>query len=428
MSSFKSISGTFDILPEGHTTGGDSIAPSRVWQHVEATIRKVMEAYGAEEIRTPILEPTELIARGIGQLTDIVSKEMFAFERGDTNYVLRPEVTAPVMRAYQQHHLDQKGGVQRLYYIGPCFRAERPQKGRYRQFHQFGLEIIGATDARADADTIACAVDVYRALGLTDFTIRLNSLGDSQSRPRYKEALIAYITPFADQLSEISRNRLQSNPMRILDTKIEKERELLKNAPLLSDFIDEESRQHHEEVKGYLTSIGLKYVDDPFLVRGLDYYSRTAFEIESDSLGAQGSLAGGGRYDLLSLELGAKQAIPAVGFAAGIERLIMALDAANLMDIPAPRLDAFIVALGDAALTWTFPVAQSLRAKGFKVGYDLKGRSLKAQMREASRQNSRYVIIVGDDELASGVAEVKDMDQSSQTSVPFAQLAPNLTK
>ncbi|MDA1028207.1 MAG: histidine--tRNA ligase [Bacteroidetes bacterium] len=428
MSSFKSISGTFDILPEGHTTGGDSIAPSRVWQYVEATIRKVMEAYGAEEIRTPILEPTELIARGIGQLTDIVSKEMFAFERGDTNYVLRPEVTAPVMRAYQQHHLDQKGGVQRLYYIGPCFRAERPQKGRYRQFHQFGLEIIGATDARADADTIACAVDVYRALGLTDFTIRLNSLGDSESRPRYKDALIAYITPFADQLSEISRNRLQTNPMRILDTKIEKERELLKNAPLLSDFIDEESRQHHEEVKGYLTSIGLKYVDDPFLVRGLDYYSRTAFEIESDSLGAQGSLAGGGRYDLLSLELGAKQVIPAVGFAAGMERLIMALDAANLADIPAPRLDAFIVALGDAALTWTFPVAQSLRAKGFKVGYDLKGRSLKAQMREASRQNSRYVIIVGDDELASGVAEVKDMDQSSQTSVPFAQLASHLTK
>ena len=179
MSSFKSIPGTFDILPDGQTSGGDSIAPSRVWQHVETVIRQVMALYGAEEIRTPILEPTELISRGIGQLTDIVSKEMFAFERGGTNYVLRPEVTAPVMRAYQQHHLDQRGGVQRLFYIGPCFRAERPQKGRYRQFHQFGLEIIGATDARADAETIACAVDVYRALGLNDFKIRLNSLGDA---------------------------------------------------------------------------------------------------------------------------------------------------------------------------------------------------------------------------------------------------------
>ncbi len=427
MSSFKSISGTFDILPEGHTSGGDSIAPSRIWQHAEAAIRKVMGMYGAEEIRTPILEPTELISRGIGQLTDIVSKEMFAFERGDTHYVLRPEVTAPVMRAYQQHHLDQKGGVQRLFYIGPCFRAERPQKGRYRQFHQFGLEIIGATDARADAETIACAVDVYRELGLNDFTIRLNSLGDSESRPRYKEALIAYITPFADQLSEVSRNRLETNPMRILDTKIEKEREMLRGAPILADFLDDESRQHHEEVKAHLTSIGLTFQDDPFLVRGLDYYSRTAFEIESDSLGAQGSLAGGGRYDLLSLELGAKQIIPAVGFAAGMERLIMALDAANLIDIPSPRLDAFIVALGDAALSWTFPMAHSLRENGIKVGYDLKGRSMKAQMREASRQNAKFVIIVGEDELVAGAAQVKDMDQSSQRSVPFDQLASQLT-
>ena len=426
MSSFKSISGTFDILPEGHTSGGDSIAPSRAWQYVESTIRSVMALYGAEEIRTPILEPTELIARGIGQLTDIVSKEMFAFERGSTNYVLRPEVTAPVMRAYQQHHLSQKGGVQRLFYIGPCFRAERPQKGRYRQFHQFGLELIGSTDARADAETIACAVDVYKALGLTDFKVRINSVGDASSRPRYKEALIAFITPFADQFSEVSRQRLESNPMRILDTKIEKEKELLKGAPLLRDFLDEASRTHFDQVKAHLNAVGIPFEEDPFLVRGLDYYSQTAFEIESDDLGSQGSLAGGGRYDLLSTELGAKQVIPAVGFAAGMERLLMALDAAGKLNVEAARPEVFLVALGDAALNWAFHTARTLRSAGISAGYDLNGRSMKAQMREANRQNARYVVIVGDDELAAGAAQVKDMDQSSQRTVDFDQLAIQL--
>lgn len=415
-------------MPDGDTSGSDSIAPIRDWQRVERVIREVMAAYGAEEIRTPILEPTELISRGVGQLTDIVSKEMFAFERGNTNYVLRPEMTAPVMRAYQQHHLDQKGGVQRLFYIGPCFRAERPQKGRYRQFHQFGLEVIGTADARADAETIVCAVDIYRALGLDHFTIRLNSLGDAESRPRYKQALIEFMTPFADQLSEVSRNRLDTNPMRILDTKSEKEQALLVGAPQLVDYIDEESKAHHAAVKGYLDSVGIKYVDDPFLVRGLDYYSRTAFEIESDTLGSQGSLAGGGRYDLLSTELGAKQVIPAVGFAAGMERLLMALEAARLTSDEKPRLDAFLVAMGDAALDWTFPTARSLRDSGLHVAYDLKGRSMKAQLREANRQNARYMVIVGDEELANGTAQVKNMDQSSQKAVSFDQLALELKR
>lgn len=426
MNQFKSIPGTFDILPEGYTSGGDAIAPVRVWQHVESVVREVMSAYGAREIRTPILEPTELIARGVGQLTDIVAKEMFAFQRGKTNYVLRPEVTAPVMRAYLQHHLEQVSAVQKLFYIGPCFRAERPQKGRYRQFHQFGFEIIGTSDSRSDAETIASAVDIYRKLGITDITLKLNSLGDEKSRPRYKEALVSYLTPLADQLSEVSKNRLVSNPMRILDTKNESEQELLKNAPILLDFIDEESLANFEEVKSHLDSIGITYVVDPFLVRGLDYYSRTSFEIESDALGAQAALAGGGRYDLLSTELGAKRVVPAVGFAAGMERLLMALEVADKQNISALRPDAFLVALGDEALDWVFKTAYELRASGLNIDYDLKGRSMKAQMREANRRGARFVVIVGGDELASGQAQVKDMDQSEQKVVPFANLAREL--
>lgn len=417
MNTFKSISGTFDILPDGYSSGGDTIAPSRMWRYLESVVHSVMTGYGAEEIRTPILEPTELIARGIGALTDIVTKEMFAFERGSTNYVMRPEVTAPVMRAYLQHNLAQRGGTQRLYYIGPCFRAERPQKGRYRQFHQFGLEVIGSEDARADAETIASLRDVLKALGLKQYTLRINSLGDEDSRPAYKQALVDFLSPQVDQLSEISRTRLETNPLRILDTKNEKERELLKSAPLLSDFIDQASRDHHQMVKDLLTDVGIDFVEDPFLVRGLDYYSRTAFEFESPLLGAQSSLAGGGRYDLLSKEVGSKNIVPAVGFAAGIERILLACAAEEVAE-PAPsNVDVFIVALGEAAMKWAFSGASRLREANLDVSFDLKGRSMKAQMREANRQQARFVAIVGDDELASGEVQLKDMDTGEQTAV-----------
>jgi len=417
MNTFKSISGTFDILPDGYSSGGDSIAPSRMWRYLESVVHSVMTGYGAEEIRTPILEPTELIARGIGALTDIVTKEMFAFERGSTNYVMRPEVTAPVMRAYLQHNLAQRGGTQRLYYIGPCFRAERPQKGRYRQFHQFGLEVIGSEDARADAETIASLRDVLQALGLKQYTLRINSLGDEESRPAYKQALVDFLSPQEDQLSEISRKRLETNPLRILDTKNEKERELLKSAPLLSDFIDEASRDHHEMVKELLSDVGIDFVEDPFLVRGLDYYSRTAFEFESPLLGAQSSLAGGGRYDLLSKEVGSKHVVPAVGFAAGMERILLACAAEEVAE-PAPAsVDVFIVALGEAAMKWAFSGAAHLRESNLDVSFDLKGRSMKAQMREANRQQARFVAIVGDDELSSGEVQLKDMDTGEQQSV-----------
>lgn len=420
---FQNIKGTFDILPDSSSSDGATIAGSAAWQHVEGSIREVMARFNVEEIRTPIFEETELIARGVGQLTDIVSKEMFAFERGDTHYVLRPEITAPVMRAYLQHHLDQRGGVQKLYYIGPCFRAERPQKGRYRQFHQFGCEVIGADDARADAEVISMMMAVYEALGLSGMELRINTLGDAESRPRYKEALKAYLEPHRADLSDTSRKRLDTNPLRILDTKDEKERALLTDAPRLIDFIDAESRRHYDEVKSLLDDIGVAYDEDHFLVRGLDYYTRTAFELESRDLGAQSALAGGGRYDLLSQEIGSKHPIPAVGFAAGMERLFLALDAQDVKLPGVPQPDLFLVALGDEAAGWAFRRAQELRREGLHVGLDLKGRSMKAQMREANRQNAPFALIIGKDELDSGVVQMKEMATGEQTEIPFDDIA-----
>ena len=417
---FRTVKGTFDILPEPSTSDGVTIAGSAGWQFVEATIRDVMARFNFQEIRTPVLEELDLIARGIGEQTDIVTKEMFAFERGDARYVLRPEITAPVMRSYLQHRLDQRGGVQKLFYIGPCFRAERPQKGRYRQFHQFGCEVIGAEDARADVEAIVLMMAIYDTLGVRRTELRVNTLGDAESRPKYREALRGYLEPYRERLSETSRKRLETNPLRILDTKDERERELLQAAPLLTDYVDAESREHYEHVKGLLRDLGIAFREDPFLVRGLDYYTRTAFELESPDLGAQSALAGGGRYDLLSKEIGSATAVPAVGFAAGMERLFLAMEA-NETSLPEQaRPDVFMVALGEEAAAWCFVEAQRLRSAGIHVGLDLKGRSMKAQMREADRQKTRFTAIVGKDELTAGIVQMKEMATGEQ--VELSQL------
>ncbi len=381
-----------------------------------------MRRFAFQEIRTPVLEPFALIARGVGEMTDIVTKEMFSFARGKTQYVLRPEMTAPVMRAYLQHHLDQRPGEQRLFYMGPCFRAERPQKGRYRQFQQFGAEILGATDARSDAEIIACAMEVCRAVGLTSTVLRLNTLGDAESRPRYSEALRAYFGPLQKQLSATSLQRLKTNPLRILDTKLDFERRFVERAPRLIDYVDLASLTHYETVKALLNDVGVPFVEDPFLVRGLDYYSRTAFELESPDIGAQSALAGGGRYDLLSVAIGSAKPVPAVGFAAGMERLLLAMEANGTPWPDGPTLDAFLIGLGAAASQEIFRLAHLLRRAGLRTTYGLHGRSMKAQMRTAHRLKARRCVIVGDEELAIGQAQVKDMSLGTQDSVPFDAL------
>jgi len=420
---FQNIKGTFDILPDAYMDdGGSRVAPSAEWRYVESTVRDVMARYNLDEIRTPILEPTELVARGVGESTDIVQKEMFAFERGGTQYVLRPEVTAPVVRAFLQHHLEQRGGVQKLFYIGPCFRAEQPQKGRHRQFHQFGVEIMGTDDARADAETIAIMTAVYDALGITDTRLRINTLGTPERRTEYVDALRDYLDDYSDELSETSRRRLERNPLRVLDTKLEHEQEILREAPQLIDFVNDESRRKYDRVKGLLEDLDVPYEEDPYLVRGLDYYTETTFELESEALGAQSALAGGGRYDRLAEVLGSDEPVPAVGFAAGMERLFLALDAADVDRPDAPQPDVFIAALGEEAERWVFRTTQELREAGLQVALDLKGRSLKAQMKEANRQNAPYSLIIGGNELEAEEATVKEMESGDQVDVPFDDL------
>jgi len=421
---FQSIEGTSDLLPGARR----ALLRTEAWHHVEDVIHQIMSRYGFSEIRTPILEHTGLIARGIGQLTDIVSKEMFTFERGDTSYVLRPELTAPIMRSYLQHHLEQQPGIQRLYYIGPCFRAERPQKGRYRQFHQFGAEIIGTDDPRADAEIIALMMEVYDAFELSKTSLRINTLGDAETRPKYREALIEYLTPLGDRLTEISRDRLSRNPLRILDTKVEAERMLLEDAPRLSDYIDQESQLNYESIKRLLQAVQIPFVEDLMLVRGLDYYTRTAFELEHGGIGAQSALAGGGRYDLLGSAIGARQPIPAVGFAAGIERLMLAMELSEVSLPDGHSFDAWIIALGDAAGEKAFEFAHALRKAKLRVGMELKKRSMKAQMRLANRSEAHRVIILAEQEMNSETATVKNMLTGEQESVPFPGLIQHITE
>ena len=425
---FQTIRGTFDILPDTQDSGKQLVPGAAMWRHLEERVRGVMARFGFEEIRTPILEPLGLIARGVGLTTDIVQKEMFVVQRGDEDYVLRPEVTAPVMRSYLQHSLGQRGGAQRLYYIGPCFRAERPQKGRFRQFHQFGIELIGPDGPLADAEAIACLLAVYDAFGITGTRLRINSLGDSESRSRYREALKAYFEPFRDRLSETSRQRLETNPLRILDTKSEDERALLVDAPRFTEFLGDEARSHFETVKLRLGSLGIRYVEDPMLVRGLDYYTGVVFELESDDLGSQSALAAGGRYDGLAESVGGKQPVPAVGWAAGVERLFMALQGSGYAFPEPDRPDVFLVGLGEEAQTWVLVEAQRLREVELRVEYDLMGRSMKSQMKEANRQRARFAVIVGEDELASGIATVRDLDSSEQSGVEFSELTEQLLR
>lgn len=399
------------------------ILPGEVekWRALEAIIHEEAANYNFEEIRTPIMEQTELIKRGVGQLTDIVTKEIFAFTKGDSNYVLRPELTAPVVRSFVQHHLAQRGGTQKLYYIGPMFRAERPQKGRQRQFHQFGLELIGSADPIADVECISFMMGIYKRIGIKNFTLKLNSVGDPESREAYKTALKEYLQPNFDKLSELSKTRFDKNPMRILDSKEKEDQAFIKHAPTIHDYLNEESTEHFAQVRKYLEMRDIEYVIDPLLVRGMDYYTRTAFELTSPDLGSQDALAGGGRYDLLVQEIGG-QPTPAVGFAAGMERLLIACEELGINLTEEKSIDVFMVSLGDDARDWTIANLPKLREAGISATMDYKGRSMKAQMKEANRQNARFALIIGEDELKEGKFTFRNMNASEEQQLSFDQI------
>ena len=345
----KNIKGTKDIL------SNEAI----LWQFIESKIHSFFKKYGFSEIKTPAFENTDLFIRSIGNQTDIVSKEMYSWtDQGGNKLTLKPEVTASVVRAYIQHNLGRKNPINKLYYIDSLFRRERPQKGRFRQFEQFGIEVIGSSFPEQDAEVIAIAYNFYKSLGIDELILKVNSIGSKETRKNYKKKLYNYLQPYKNKLTTISQKRLETNPLRILDTKVDFEIDIIKDAPHIVDSLDKNEKRHFDETLSFLDNLNIKYIIDYNLVRGLDYYSKTVFEIQSNKLGAQDALCGGGRYDYLIEELGGKSS-PAIGFAAGIERLILALDIPDEKFIQQP--DIYIISLGEEATKYSFTIAESLR-------------------------------------------------------------------
>lgn len=389
------------------------------WHELESRIHTLAQRYGYGEVRTPIFESTDLFERGVGEVTDIVEKEMYTFtDRGERRLTLRPEITAPVMRAAIEHNLFGQG-PQRLYYTGPIFRYERPQKGRYRQAHQFGIECTGFPGPEADVEVIALAMHLFRSYGL-DVELHLNSMGDEECRPRYRDALVAHFAPHREQLSEESQRRLERNPLRLLDSKAPEEQHLLDTAPAFEAYLCDACRTHFEGVKQYLAQISVPFIVDPRIVRGLDYYTRTVFEFTSDALGAQSTVCAGGRYDDLIASLGGPN-VPAVGFALGMERLLLMIEAAH-PDEEAERKGIQIVGLGDAAKQLMVTLAALLRyALNVPIFMDYDDRKLLAQLKIADRNGARYALIVGSDELSAGEAILRDLSKRSDRRVPLGK-------
>lgn len=399
----RTVKGTHDILPNETT----------LWRRIEYELHAFMQKYGYGEIRTPIFEKTELFKRGVGEDTDIVSKEMYSWiDQGGDNLTLKPELTAPVVRSFIQHNLGGQSAINRLYYIDACFRRERPQKGRTRQFHQFGAEIFGSPHPEADTEIIAIVYNFYKEMGIKDISVKLNSIGSDECRVKYRAELKNFLQSHLSELTETSKVRFEKNPLRILDTKVEHEKELLKDAPSIADFWSAEDAVHFNSVKEILTALNIPHIIDSLMVRGLDYYTRTTFEITSGTLGAQDALCGGGRYDNLVESLGGKPT-PAVGFGAGIDRLILVLEDSIRNKIDESRIIS-VIALSEKAINESQIIANTLRKEGFNVLTDTLRRSLKANLREANRNNVKLAIIIGDDEIAKNVVQVKDMQSSEQ--------------
>lgn len=408
--------GVFDILPDDEEPWRES----HLWQWVESTIRSLARQYGYGEIRTPLFESTDLFCRSIGSTTDIVTKEMYSFkDLGGRSMTLRPEGTAPVMRAYTEKHLE---GIQKLFYIGPMFRYERQQAGRYRQHHQFGLEAIGMTSPFADVEVIDLLYTLYSRLGLTNLTLHINSIGNQETRKNFRHALKAFLKPYFNDLSEDSKKRYESNPLRILDSKAECDRKILEQAPSILDFLQGEAKEHFEAV---LSLLSMPFQINPRLVRGLDYYNNTVFEITVGELGAQNSIGGGGRYDDLLKQIGGPD-LPAVGFGTGLERIIQSCLAQNVELPKKGKAELFFIPLGEAAQRFCFKKMTSLRKKGFAVEMDLSGKKLKQAMRYADRKGFRFVAVIGENELESNSFEIKEMESGSSEKLSFEQLEKKL--
>ena len=402
----RAIKGTKDILPN----------QSQKWQDLESSFRKFIQAYGYREIRTPAFEKTELFARGVGEDTDIVTKEMYTWEdRTGESLTLKPELTAPVVRAYIQHNLAGESPFTKLYYFDSLFRRERPQKGRQRQFHQFGIEAIGSPYPECDAEVVASAYLFLTGLGLTELTLKLNSIGSGTSRKKFCDALIKFLNPLKAQLSELSQKRLKANPMRILDTKISYELDILKDAPVISDFLSDDDKNHFNDVMGLLDALKIPYTWDSHLVRGLDYYCRTTFEITSEVLGGQDALCGGGRYDNLVELLGGKPT-PAIGFAAGVERILISLNE-EIYQTEINECDIYIITMLQDSIKTGMVIADQLRQTGFRVRIDSLRRSMKSQLREANKMGARYTVILGEEELKRKEVTIKDMDTGDQKTI-----------
>jgi histidyl-tRNA synthetase len=411
----------FELVEYRIPTGTKDTLPADIprWHHVEKVIGDVMRRFNYKEIRTPVFEYTELFTRGIGESTDVVGKEMYTFlDKGKESLTLRPEMTASVVRSYLENNLGSALPLNKLYYLGPMFRQERPQKGRLRQFMQFGVEAIGSAMPEQDVETMLVAMTVYEELGLKDLTFKINSVGCPACRPAYRDALVRFLDAERHRLSPDSVKRLETNPMRILDSKNEQDLALTANAPLMKDHLCGECRTHFDRVQRALAALHIEFEVDGRLVRGLDYYTRTAYEIQSGSLGSQNALGGGGRYDLLAESLGGPPT-PAVGFAAGIERLLLVMEAQQLPFGEPDVLDLFWVALGEAAMMFSIPYIHALRKHGYRCDVDYLNRSMKAQLREANRQQARYVVIVGDQELQQAQCQVKNMSTGEQSAVPI---------
>ena len=414
---YRRIKGTQDILPE----------ESAKWQYVENVIKEELQRNNYLEVRTPIFEATKLFTRSIGEDTDVVSKEMYTFlDKGENSLTLRPELTAPVIRAYIQDSTYQNSPIEKWYYFGPAFRQEKPQKGRFRQFHQFGFELIGTELPIADAEVIQTMYRIFNKLGLKEIEIKLNSIGSLQSRKKYLSLLREELAPHQEQLCETCQRRFNENILRIFDCKRESCQEILdQHAPLITDNISEEDSEHFETVKKLLDRTDTPYQLDKKLVRGLDYYTRTTFEITSPLLGSQDAICGGGRYDHLVEDLGGPE-IPAVGVACGMERLILALDEQDRLKITDKPL-IFCVTMGEKARDKGFEIITRLRQQGLNAEMDLLQRSMRAQMRYANKNNADKVMIIGDQELDRSVVALKDMESGKQQDIALDKIVDELT-